>query len=146
MPEPGERDVEERHRGQHGAPDTVVGHQMPNGPFENERRAGYGVEDLAVFGGGEHKTLGDLAVHVGERIGRLVDLVERRRLAEERGGWVAGGANEAVGMPGDCVKRLVGDVLGAARPETDDDDVAGRWWAHEVVRATTDPVPGSHLP
>ena len=72
----GEGDVEERHRREHAALDALVVAQALHRAFEHERRAGHGVQDVAVLGGRGDESLGDLGVDVGERVGRLVD---RRR-------------------------------------------------------------------
>ena len=48
-----------------------------HGAFEHQRRAGHGVEHLAVLCRRGDETFGDLGVHVGERVGRFVDVVER---------------------------------------------------------------------
>ena len=87
--EAGPGDVEERQRRQHVACDPLVGAQQLDGPFEDEWRAGNGVEDLAVLGGGGDEPLDDLGVDVGEPVGRLVDVVEAGRRADEVGARVA---------------------------------------------------------
>ena len=75
-------------------------------------------------GGGSHQRVGDLGVDVVERVGGLVEVVERGGVADEIGARVDGGAQVAVIDAVDGVSRLVGDVLMAARSEADDDDRA----------------------
>ncbi len=73
-------------------------------------------------GGGSHQRGGDLGVDVVERVGGLVEVVERDGVADEIGARMDGGAQVAVIETVDGVARLVGDVLMPARSEADDDD------------------------
>ena len=84
-----------------------------------------------MLGGGGDEPVDDLGVHVGERVGLLVDVVERRhlddaiverRLTDHRGRRVHRGAQEAVRVRGDGFERLHGDVRRIARAEADDGD------------------------
>ena len=81
--EPRPHDVEERHRRQHDALDAGVGAQRAHRSLEHERRAGHGVQHLAVLGRGGDEALGDLGVHVLEAVGRLVHVVERDGVGHE---------------------------------------------------------------
>ncbi len=128
--ERGVGDVEERQRRQDRGDDAVVVAQHPYRAFEHERRTGDGVEDLAVHGGRGDEPLGDLGVDVGERVSVLVDVVERRRRAEQSGRWMARRAQEAVLVGGDGIERLAGDVPRVAGPEADDRDT---WPGRHVV-------------
>ena len=80
-PECGPGDVEERQRREDVDVDALVGAQTPHRALEDERRTRHGVEDPAVLDRRGDEPFGDLGVHVGERVGVLVDVVERRRPA-----------------------------------------------------------------
>ena len=60
------------------------------------RRAGHGVQHLAVLDRGGDQRVDDAAVDLVEGVGGLVEVVERGRLADHRCGGVAGRAHEAV--------------------------------------------------
>ena len=74
---------------------------------------------------GGDEPIGDLGVDVVERVGRLVHVVERDGIGHEVGRRMSAGAQEAPGDALDRGERLDGDVLGAPRPEPDDDDSVG---------------------
>ena len=57
----------------------LVGEQRAHRALEHERRAGHGVQHLAVLDGGGDERLDDRRVDVVEAVGRLVEVVERRR-------------------------------------------------------------------
>ena len=137
------RKVEERHRGVHDALDARVGTQEPHGALEDQRRAGHCVQHLTVLLRGGHQAVGDLGVHRRERVGSLVDVIERGRVWNEVGAGVHRCAQKALRDPSDLRPRVVGDVLGATRAEPDDGDPRS---AHSPEYATTSPVVGSHTP
>ena len=77
--------------------DPVVGAQRAHAALEHERRAGDGVQHLAVLGGGGDEPLDDRGVDVVEAVGRLVEVVERRRASGTRSALgCRRGAQEAV--------------------------------------------------
>ncbi len=93
--------VEERHRGANIQLDVRVcaGRaatlpQVPHRSFEHEGRSGNGVDDLAVLPSGVDQHVGDLDIDVVERVGRLVQMVERRCVRHDRCRRVATGAQE----------------------------------------------------
>ena len=134
--EPRPRQVEERHRRQHDAVDALVGLQQAHRALEHERRSGHRVQHLAVLDRRGDERLGDRRVHVGEAIGGLVDVVERRRRRHQVGARVPGRAQVAVRDPLDRLQRLDGDVLVAARTEPDDDDPRSHPWTMSPMRAS----------
>ena len=120
--EPGVCDVEERHRrkdreadvgGRSGADAALA--QIAHGAFEDERRAGHRVQDLAVLAGGVDQGVGDLDVDVVERVGRFVHVVERGCVRYQRRRRMPPRAQEADVDALDRLDRLDGDVVGAAR-------------------------------
>ena len=117
---PGE--VEKRQRRQHVAADARIGAEQLNRTFEDERRPGHGVEDLALLGGVGDEPLDDLGVDVGETVSGFVDVVEAGRRADEVGSRVVSSAEVAVRAPRDGGEGFGGDVSLAARPESDDGD------------------------
>ena len=140
--QPGVGDVEKRHGRQNSALDPVVGAQALHRAFQDQRRPGHGVEDLAVLAGCGDEAFGDLGVHIGECVGRLVHIVERGRCTDQLGGRMSRRANESMRNRSDRIERLLSDELRARRSEPDDRDVTTR---HELS-GTTELVTGSHLP
>ena len=68
--------------------------QQLDGALGDQRRAGHRVEHLAVLGGRGDEVVDDRAVDLVERVGRLVEVVERGGVADERGGGVPSRAQE----------------------------------------------------
>ena len=89
-----------------------------------------------VPGGGD-QPVGDLDVDVVERVGRLVQVVERRRAGTSDADGCATGAQEPGRDPLDRRERLDRHVVGAAGPEPDDDDAAGHRGAHPAGQPVT---------
>ena len=142
--ESSEGDVEERHRRQHDALDALVGAQASNRAFQHQRRARHGVEDLAVLGGRGDEAFGDLGVHIGKRVARLVDIVEGGGVGDQRGTRVTRRSDETTRRAVDRVERLLRDVLGACRAEPDDRDP--RTSVGHDVSGTTDSDSALHRP
>ena len=70
--------------------------QAPHRALQDQRRPGYGVEDLAVLAGCGDEAFGDLGVHVGKCVGRLVHIVERGRCTDQLGRRMSRRANESM--------------------------------------------------
>lgn len=135
--------VEEAHRRLHVADDAGVGPQRANRAFQDQGRAGDRVEDSTVPDRRVDQPFGDLGVHVVERVGLLVHLVEGHRIGDQRRRRMSGGAHETMGDLGDEVECVLRDVLGAAGAEAHHDD---RRRAHSVTSATTEALDGSQRP
>ena len=110
--------------------------------FQDQRGPRHGVQDLTVLAGRGDETFGDLGVHIGEGVGRLVHIVERDRGTDQWGGRMPRRANEPMRYRCDCVECLSGDVLRTRRAQPDDRDVTTR---HELS-GTTELETESHLP
>ena len=81
--QPRPHQVEERDTGEQLDIDRRVGQQVLDRTLEHGRRAGNRVQDGAVFPRRGRDRRRDLRVDVGERIGALVDVIERCRVAHE---------------------------------------------------------------
>ncbi len=138
--------VEERHRRSDVAVDVVTCEQVPNRALEHERRPGDRVQDLTVFGSGRSERVGDLAVHVVERVGGVIEVVERGGVGHQVGRRVHRRAQVAVGGPLDRRSGLDGHVVVATGAESDDDDPWSLDLAHGQLSGTTWPVVASKVP
>ena len=144
--EPGPGDVEERQRGKQLEFDVVGFAQVPHRALEHEGRAGYRVEDLAVFAGGSNQRRCDVGVDGVEGVRSVVEMVECRRVGHEVGRRVDRRAQVAVLGMSDRLTGLDGDVIGAAGAESDDDDAWSLTRTHRQPNATTWPVAASNVP
>jgi len=77
-PEPGPRDVEERHCGQDVESNGFVDAALPkelDGSLQDQWRAGNGVKNVAALVGVGDQMVGDLGVDLVERFSRLVYVI-----------------------------------------------------------------------
>ena len=125
-PHPGE--VQERQRRVHPDVDPPVGEQQLDGVLRDDRRTRHGVEDRTVAGFGTGRgdqLLDDLAVHVVERPGGLVEVVEGDRVGHDDRRGVPVGAQEAARDRPDQLEGAGGDQVRATGTEPDDVDHRG---------------------
>jgi hypothetical protein len=120
--EPRPRQVEERHRRQQLHRNPAVGEEQTHRTLEHERRARNRIEHLAVLPRRVDEGVHDRRVHVVVRRRRLVEVVERRGVADDTGARVDRGAQIAMRDAGDRVPGLGRHVPVASGPEADDRD------------------------
>ena len=134
-PEPAPHEIEERERGDDIDHDAIVGSQQLDRALRDERRAGNRVEHLTVVARRLDQRVDDAGVDRVERCLALVDLVEARRVADDRSRRMTSRADEAPADAGDLGDGLLRHELGPGRAEPDDDDPAATqgatrpWWA-----------------
>ena len=122
------RHVEERHGRSDVADDVVAFLQVAHRAFEHHGRARHGVQDLAVLDSSGGEGVGDLVVHLVERVDGVVKVVERDCVGHDVGRRVDRGAQVAMGGPFDRLERLDGDVVATAGAETDHHDARSLGW------------------
>jgi hypothetical protein len=93
-------------------------------PLAHRRRAGDGVEHLAVLVRSLDDPTRDLGVHVVDRLGRVVHIIERGRVLDERGRRMPLRAHETYRHMRDRFARRGGREFRSSGAEADDDDSA----------------------
>ena len=121
-PETRPHQFEERQAGHDLDGDAVVGEEQLDSSLRHQRRAGDGVEDLAVAGRRLGQGVDDLGVDLLERPGPVVHTVEAAGVGNGDGRRMTGGADPPVGDPPDGARRSPGEQVGTCRARADDDD------------------------
>ena len=137
-PQPVPRQVEEGQARDHLQLDPGVGPQQLDGSLRHQRRAGHGVEDLAVGCRRLHQGVHDPRVHLVERGGRVVQVVEGAEPAHRRRSRVARRTQIAVAGTIDGPAGGRGHELGPGRAQPDHD--------HPRRHGVVEPTPEETLP
>jgi hypothetical protein len=87
--------------------------------FEHERRAGHGVQHVAVLVCGGDELVGDRTVDDIERVSAFVHRVERLPICNSDAGRMTRGTQVPVPASVDLVSNLLRDVLGPGRADAD---------------------------
>ena len=141
--EPRPHEIDERQRGHDGQLDHAGRRRLTeqlDRPLADRRRAGHGVQHFAVLAGGGDESSSDLGIDVIDRLGRVVDVVERDRSVDQGGRRVPRRAHEPHRHTGDRVAGRGGDEVRSCGAEADDDDSAGDHGPG--VGGTSEPVTG----